>query len=244
MNTKKIVTLYPYFLDALRQLHTGRCLKNMMANVEMALSLKTNMGLRHWVKLRDRENTVLRFDEMGLPSEYELNELVSPRQFAWVCQQMPPQPTYSDDLAGMLAKHEAEQAITTGWQATAHAVPPPPAGFPGQTVPATYPKGQHLTWVGSEFTLATLLRGARAIRAKRHKHTHKLIAQLWAYHLLQCHAQQPEAAAEPVVVAVCAPPSAGLLPRLATRLRRGLATKLHQVAVAAEVAMGEGAQVS
>ena len=184
MNTVKIAARYPYFLDALRQLNTGRRLEDMMAIVEQALSLKGNTGLRRWVKLRDQDNPVKRFDELGLPSEDELHELVSPRQFDWVCRQMPEQPTYSNDLAGMLAKYEADYGAGTGWLATAHEVVAPPVGFPGQVVPA-YPKGRHLTCVGSEQELATLLRGLRAIRIKRHKRIRKLIAQLWAYYLSQ-----------------------------------------------------------
>lgn len=248
MNTTKIAALYPYFLDALRQLHTGRSLDDMLTTVQQALLFKDTAATgspNRWVMLRDHDNPVQRFDHLGLPSEDYLRELVSTRLFDWVYNQQPTRPTYSNDLAGWLAEYEAQKP-TTGWQVTANEVTPTLTGVPGQLVPAHPEKraGRYATWTGSEQELAELLRGLRAFRAKRRKYTRRLLAQLWAYHLQQQAPVATPTVAAPVVAAVCAPPTVGLLPRLYGKLRRGLATKAHQLAVAAEAVLGGGAQVA
>jgi hypothetical protein len=264
MNTTRIATLYPYFLDALRQLHTGRSLDDMLATVQLALLLKasTRAGSpNRWITLRDQDNPVQRFDELGLPSEDELKELVPARLFDWVYQQQPVQPTYSDDLTGMLAEYHAGLGAATGWRVTANEVMPALQGVSGQPVPTTKrTRGQYATWTGTEQELATLLRGLRAFRAKRRKQTSRLIAQLWAYHLTQqqaprikalsnlavsaegiCYEPGPEVLATKSVgleaAADMSTPRQGLLPRLVGKLRRGLAAKIHQVAIATEAVL-------
>jgi hypothetical protein len=264
MNTARIATLYPYFLDALRQLHTGRSLDDMMATVQLALLLKASARAgspNRWVTLRDQDNPIQRFDELGLPSEDELKELVPARLFDWVYQQQPVQPTCSDDLVGMLAEYHAGLGAATGWRVTANEVMPALQGVPGQPAPTTKRiRGQYATWTGTEQELATLLRGLRAFRAKRRKQTRRLIAQLWAYHLTQQQAPQVEALSSLVIGAegICykpepnalttesvgleaaadlSAPRQGLLPRLVGKLRRGLAAKIHQVAVATEAVL-------
>jgi hypothetical protein len=105
------------------------------------------------------------------------------------------------------------------------------------------PGGEFMLRFGAKADFAVMLRGVRAYERKQQKRYRKLLAQLRAY-----HAQQVLLHAMPVVdgpvAAVCAPRAASLLPRLYGKLRRGLAAKVHQVAVAAETVLGEGAQVA
>jgi hypothetical protein len=109
------------------------------------------------------------------------------------------------------------------------------------------PEGEFMLRFGSKEDFAVMLRGMRAYERKQQKRYRKLLAQLRAYHAQQVLLHLPFAApvaTEPIAVAVCAPPITGLLPRLYSKLRRGVAAKVHQVAVAAEAVLGEGAQVA
>lgn len=109
------------------------------------------------------------------------------------------------------------------------------------------PRGEFMLRFGAKADFAVMLRGVRAYERKQQKRFRKLLAQLQAYHAQQVLLHLPlvaPVAAEPVATTVCAPPSTGLLPRLYGKLRRGLAAKVHQVAVAAEAVLGEGVQVA
>jgi hypothetical protein len=109
------------------------------------------------------------------------------------------------------------------------------------------PEGEFTLRFGAKTDFAVMLRGVQAYERKQQKRYRKLLAQLRAYHSAQALLHLPSvvpAAAEPVAAAVCAAPTAGLLPRLYSKLRRGIAAKVHQVAVAAEAVLGEGAQVA
>jgi hypothetical protein len=182
MNTAKIATLYPYFLDALQQLHTGRSLEDMLHIVQQAQRIKSIANAPcMWVKLRDNENRALRYCELGLPTDEVLAELVPTRVFEWVCRQQPAAPIYDNPLAEYEAHCASEH---TGWQVTAHQVMAMPTGLPGQPVPAREPR-RLLTWMGSAQEVAQVLRGLYALRTKRRKQTRRLVAQLRAYHLRQ-----------------------------------------------------------
>ncbi|RZJ93874.1 MAG: hypothetical protein EOO60_04285 [Hymenobacter sp.] len=186
MNTTKIAASFPYFLDAINQLSTGRSMADMMSVVQQALFIKANTGNSSlWVTLRDQDNPVLRFNELGMPTDEVVREMVPARVFAWVCRQQPAAPTYNDDLEGRLAQCEAWEKENNGWQVKASEVLPQPMGVSGQLVPPTTGKGRSAVWAGSEQELAVVLRGVRAFQAKRRKQTRKLIAQLWAYYLSQ-----------------------------------------------------------
>jgi hypothetical protein len=109
------------------------------------------------------------------------------------------------------------------------------------------PGGEFMLRFGGKADFAVMLRGVQAYERKQQKRYRKLLAQLRAYHAQQVLLHLPSVAstaAEPVAAAVCAAPTIGLLPRLYGKLRRGVAAKVHQVAVAAEAVLGEGAQVA
>lgn len=106
-------------------------------------------------------------------------------------------------------------------------------------------EGEFTLRFGSQQDFAVMLQGVQAYERKQQKHFRKLLAQLRVYHTQQVQLHMAAVApAAPVAAAVCAPLAAGLLPRLYGKLRRGLAAKVHQVAVAAEAVLGEGAQVA
>jgi hypothetical protein len=108
------------------------------------------------------------------------------------------------------------------------------------------PEGEFTLRFGAKADFAVMLRGVQAYERKQQKRYRKLLAQLRAYHAQQVllHLPSIRTTAEPVAAAVCAAPTAGLLPRLYSKLRQGIAAKVHQVAVAAEAVLGEGAQVA
>jgi hypothetical protein len=109
------------------------------------------------------------------------------------------------------------------------------------------PGGEFMLRFGAKADFAVMLRGVQAYERKQQKRYRKLLAQLRAYHAQQVLLYLPNvvvATAEPMAAAVCAAHTTGLLPRLYGKLRRELAVKVHQVAVAAEAVLGEGAQVA
>lgn len=185
MNTSKIAAFYPSFLDILCFPRTGRSFHDQINTVVLARQLQCNpTDFRRWVTLRDQDNPVEHFDELGMVTDEHLRELVSPRVFEWVCRQQPAEPVYSDDVAGWQAQSAAWQAAQTGWQITANEVAPSRTGILGQAVPPVE-KGRYCQWTGSAEQLATVLRGLRAQRTKRHKQVRKLLAQLMTYHWQQ-----------------------------------------------------------
>jgi hypothetical protein len=117
---------------------------------------------------------------------------------------------------------------------------------------STFPEnaeGEFSLRFGSKVDFAVMLRGVQAYERKQQKLTRKLLAQLKTYHQQQLLlAQQarmvPAVAASIVTTLAEVRPSRGRVGRFYQRLRRGVVAKIHQVAVAAEAVLGEGAQVA
>jgi hypothetical protein len=172
------------------------------------------------ILLMKREDTSLASDwEIRIrhyaPDSHKLEQRCSRRVYEWAIKQLPA--TDHKQLEG-----EVWSAMTADF--------------------STKPAGFLLRYSGEE-DFATLLRGMQHYQRKLDRQTRKLLAQLQAYHYL---GQIPAVAvtttpAEPVGVAQ---PTSGVVPRFYAGLRRRLAAKIHQVAVAAEaIVLGEGGQL-
>jgi hypothetical protein len=125
-----------------------------------------------------------------------------------------------------------------------------PEGEVWSAMTSTFPadtEGEFSLRFGAKADFAIMLRGVQACERKQQKRTLKLLAQLKVYHQQQLLLGQQASVATAVGMGAESAetqPSRGGMASFYQRLRRGLATKIHQVAVAAETVLGEGAQVA
>ena len=176
MNTAKIAALQPFFCDALRTLaaHPERRLLDIIEIKLRADVLVANGPRSYSVTVRDLENPVLRFDQLGLPTDDLLFEFVPARVWAWAEQQLPADPgdeaRWLAPPVGLAVRLSASTKVT---------------GLPGQPVPQDT-SSTSLRRQGPSEEFAVLLRGLRAYQVKRRKRARRLLAQLWvAYHWQQ-----------------------------------------------------------
>lgn len=175
MTHSKVAGLYPFYLDCLRTkaAQPHRSLLDMLEIRLRADVVLANGSNSYSVAVRDLENPVQRFDQLGLPTDELLFEFVPARVWAWAKQQLPAD---SGDEArwlalpvGLAVRLNASTKVT---------------GLPGQLVPQDAPS----VWLlcqGPAEDFLTLLRGLRAWQTKRRKRARRLLAQLRVHH----HAQ-------------------------------------------------------
>jgi hypothetical protein len=172
MNITKIAALGPFYLDMLRTqaAQPHRSLLDMLEIKLRADLVLASSVHRYSVAVRDLENPVQRFDQLGLPTDELILESVPARVWAWAEKQLP---TDSGDEASWLAP-----AVGLAVRLSASTKV---AGLPGQLVPQDAPS----VWLlrqgpVEEFTV--LLRGLRAWQTKRRKRVRRLLAQSRVYH--------------------------------------------------------------
>lgn len=172
MNTTKVAALGPFYRDMLRTkaAQPYRCLVDML-EIRLRADLLLASGARRYsVAVRDQDNPVQRFDQLGLPTDEFLFEMVPARVWAWASQQLPADP---GDEAHLLAP--------SGGLAVRLSASTKVEGQPGQLVPQDAPS----TWLmrqGPAEEFAVLLRGLRSWQTKRHKRARRLLAQLQVYY--------------------------------------------------------------
>jgi hypothetical protein len=168
MPTPITAGLYQFYLDCLRTkaAQPHRSLLDML-EIKLRADLVLASGRRRYsVAVRDLENPVQRFDQLGLPTDELIFEFVPARVWAWAEEQMPDPGNELDLSGGLIIRLSASTKAT---------------GLPGQLVPQDAPS----TWLmrqGPAEEFLTLLRGLRALQTKRRKRARKLLAQLRAFH--------------------------------------------------------------
>jgi len=171
MNTTKIAALGPFYLNMLRTkaAQPHRSLLDML-EIRLRADLVLASGARrHSVAVRDQDNPVQRFDQLGLPTDELLFELVPARVWAWAEQQLPAGSNEAHLLApaaGLVVRLSSSTKVE---------------GLPGQLVP----QDASAAWLvrqGQPEEFAVLLRGLRVWQTKRRKRARRLLAQLHAYH--------------------------------------------------------------
>ena len=168
MNTTKIAALQPFFLSCLctKAAQPHRSLLDML-EIKLRADVVLANGKRSYsVAVRDQETPVQRFDQLGLPTDELLFELVPPRVWAWAEEQMPDPGNELDLSGGLIVRLSASTKAE---------------GLPGQPVPQDAPSAW-LMRQGPPELFAVLLRGLRAWQTKRRKRARRLLAQLRAYH--------------------------------------------------------------
>jgi hypothetical protein len=216
----------------------------MLIQLRANLVIASMQGPCHHISIEDRSAKAWRLDQCcrSTLTSTVAAEFVPARVHAWAVAQLP-----------AYVKFDESDPATRWWPApeeTWHVI-----------THISHPDGEPtITYHdGTVFDFAILLRGIRSYQRKQYRQARKLAAQLWRYHLAQQTALQADQLSELVVgasgithrqltvPAVAEPmdcetsqPCRGLLPRL----RRALVAKIHQVAVAAEAALMEGAQVA
>lgn len=180
MNTTKIAALRPFFIDCLRTkaAQPHRSLLDMLEIKLRADVVKASGAQRFSVAVRDQDNPVQCFDQLGLPTDNLLLEFVPPRVWAWAEQQLPASPPPPADL-----NEEIRQLLApaTGL-AVRLSASTKVAGLPDQLVPQDAPS----VWLvrqGPADDFLTLLRGIQAYQRKRRKCARRLLAQLSAQHI-------------------------------------------------------------
>jgi hypothetical protein len=168
MNTTKIAALGPFYSDMLRTkaAQPHRSLLDMLEIRLRADLVLANGARRFSVAVRDQDNPVQRFDQLGLPTDELIFELVPARMWAWAEEQMPDPGNELDLSGGLIVRLSASTKVE---------------GLPGHLVPQDAPS----TWLmrqGSAEEFAVLLRGLRAWQTKRRKRALRLLAQLRAFH--------------------------------------------------------------
>ena len=181
MNTTKIAALQPFFLNCLRTkaAQPHRSLLDML-EIKLRGDLVLASARRYSVAVRDQDNPVQRFDQLGLPTDELLMEFVPARVWAWAEQQLPasqqPPADLDEEIRQLLAP---ATGLVVRLSASTKV-----EGLPGQLVPQDAPS----TWLmrqGPAEEFAVLLRGVRAYQAKRRKRARRLLAQLSAQHIQQ-----------------------------------------------------------
>lgn len=168
MNTAKIAALQPFFLSCLRTkaAQPHRSLLDMLEIKLRADLVLANSQRSYFVAVRDQDNPVQRFNQLGLPTDELISELVPARVWAWAEEQMPDPGNELDLSGGLLVRLSASTKVE---------------GLPGQPVPQDAPS----CWLmrqGPPELFAVFLRGLRAWQTKRRKRARRLLAQLRAYH--------------------------------------------------------------
>lgn len=175
MNVTKIAALRPFFLDMLRT-QAAQPHRSLLDMLEIKLRtdlLLANGKQRLWVAVRDLENPVQRFDQLGLPTDDLLLEFVPARVWAWAEQQLPADP--GDEARWLAPRVGFEVRLSASTKVE---------GLPGQPVPQDAPS-VYLLRQGPAEEFAGLLRGIRAYQVKRRKRARRLLAQLRAHHAQQ-----------------------------------------------------------
>lgn len=179
MNTTKIAALQPFWLDCLRTkaAQPHRSLLDML-EIKLRADLVLASGARRFsVAVRDQDNPVQRFDQLGLPTDDLIFELVPAHVWAWASRQLPASPLPPADLNEEIRRLMAPATgLAVRLSASTKA-----EGLPGQPVPQDAPSAW-LVRQGPAEEFAVLLRGLRAYQAKRRKRARRLLAQLRAYH--------------------------------------------------------------
>ena len=180
MNTTKIAALRPFFLDCLRTkaAQPHRRLLDML-EIKLRSDVVQASGARSYsIAVRDQDNPVQRFDQLGLPTDELLMEFVPARVWAWAERQLPASPQPPADL-----NEEIRQLLApaTGL-AVRLSASTKVEGLPGQPVPQDAPSAW-LVRQGPTEAFAVLLRGLRAWQTKRRKRARRLLAQLSAQHI-------------------------------------------------------------
>jgi hypothetical protein len=168
MNKSKIEHYHSLYLDMLRTkaAQPHRSLLDMLEIKLRADVVLANGNRSYSIAVRDLENPVQRFDQLGLPTDELIFEFVPARVWAWAEEQMPDPGNELDLSGGLIVRLSASTKAM---------------GLPGHLVPQDAPS----TWLlrqGPADEFLTLLRGIQAYQRKRRKRARRLLAQLGVYH--------------------------------------------------------------